>query len=318
MDRTRKMRIVAVAAAVFIILIITAGIGSRADYALSSLRESGKVAVIRVDGPIIGGDGEDFALSRSAAAASGDLMRQFRKARKDEDVKAVLLRINSPGGSAAATQEAAAELQRLKDAGKPVVVSMGDTAASGAYWLAAYGDKVYANPSTITGSIGVYMSYYDLQGLSQKIGVSEQKIKSGEHKDMFSPFRPMTGEEQQLTQAMVDAMYNQFVAVVAKERHMDEATVRSLADGRVFTGEQAKKEGLVDELGNYYDALAYAGELIDADPDNVPVVIYNNAPSLQQLVKGNVFSMPFWQSAVYEDGRGFSLPVFLMKGVWQQ
>ena len=177
------------------------------------------------------------------------------------------LRVNSPGGSAAATQEAAAELQKLKDSGKPVVVSMGDTAASGAYWLAAYGDKIYANPSTITGSIGVYMSYYDVQGLSEKLGVREEKIKSGPHKDIFSPFRPMTEEERRLTQNMVDDMYEQFVAVVAEQRHMDGEKVRSLADGRVFTGVQAKEAGLVDELGNYYDALGYAGSGQGGDGD---------------------------------------------------
>ena len=205
--------------------------------------------------------------------------------------------------------------KNLKDAGKPVVVSMGDSAASGAYWLAAYGDKIYANPSTITGSIGVYMAYYDLQGLSQKLGVSEEKIKSGAHKDIFSPFRPMTEEERRLTQAMVDGMYNQFVSVVARERHMDEGAVRALADGRVFTGEQAKAAGLVDELGNYYDALAYAGSLIGADPDNVPTVTFGDELSLRQFLSGQsrAFSVA---KAVY--GSYMPLPLLLMKGAWQQ
>lgn len=257
-----------------------------------------------------------MGLGNASTTTSGALMRQFRKARKDDSVKAVLLRIDSPGGSAAATQEAAEELRRLKEDGKPVVVSMGDTAASGAYWLAAYGDRIYANPSTITGSIGVYMSYYDLQGLSQKIGISEEKIKSGAHKDIFSPFRPMTDEERQLTQAMVNNMYEQFVDVVAEERHMDESTVRTLADGRVFTGAQAKQAGLVDEMGNYYDALAYAAQLIQADADNVPIVTYTDDFSMRQLLQGNISSLQFIQSA-FGAQQDMPLPLLMMKGVWQ-
>lgn len=318
MDRTKKIRIVAFGVIVLFILVAAAGVFSRNGGSDGPIGSSGRVAVIKVDGPIVGGDGDNsLGLSNSSNATSGELMRQFRKARKDKDVKAVLLRIDSPGGSAAATQEAATELQKLKDSGKPVVVSMGDTAASGAYWLAAYGDKVYANPSTITGSIGVYMSYYDVQGLSDKVGVKEEKIKSGPHKDIFSPFRPMTEEERQLTQDMVNNMYDQFVAVVAKERHMDEGKVRQLADGRVFTGTQAQQAGLVDELGNYYDALAYAGTLIGANPDKVPTVTYDEGPTLQSLLRGNFSMAPFWQS-LYQTNSNIPLPLLLMKGVWQQ
>ena len=220
MEKQKKIRIAGVVAAVLFIAVAAAGSLSRSD-SVRMLYQEPRVAVIRVNGPIVGGDDADMAWGSPSSTTSGALMRQFRKARQDDSVQAVLLRVNSPGGSAAATQEAAAELQKLKDLGKPVVVSMGDTAASGAYWLAAYGDKIYANPSTITGSIGVYMSYYDVQGLSEKLGVREEKIKSGPHKDIFSPFRPMTEEERRLTQNMVDDMYEQFVAVVAEQRHMD-------------------------------------------------------------------------------------------------
>lgn len=318
MDRTKKMRIIAFGIIVFFVLVAVAGVVSRRNGGDNLMNPTGRVAVIRISGPIVGGDsGNGFGLNQTTTATSGELMRQFRKARKDESVKAVLLRIDSPGGSAAATQEAATELQRLKDTGKPVVVSMGDTAASGAYWLAAYGDKIYANPSSITGSIGVYMSYYDVQGLSEKVGVKEEKIKSGAHKDIFSPFRPMTDDERQLTQNMVNNMYDQFVAVVVRERHMDEGKVRALADGRVFTGVQAQQEGLVDSLGNYYDALAYAGTLIGADPDKVPTVTYDDTPSLQQFLRGNVSLAPFWQS-LYQTNSNIPLPLAVMKGVWQQ
>lgn len=317
MDRKQKITITAGVVVVMVAIICFAGFHTKSG-PVQQLAGKDKVAVIRVSGPIVGGDDDPMSFGSSNTTTSGTLMKRFRQARQDDEVKAVLLRVDSPGGSAAATQEAARELERLKDSGKPVIVSMGDTAASGAYWLAAYGDKVYANPSTITGSIGVYMSYYDLQGLSQKLGVSEEKIKSGAHKDIYSPFRPMTDEERQMTQAMVDDMYNQFVAVVAKGRHMDEAKVRTLADGRVFTGSQAKDVGLVDEMGNYYDALADAGVRIGADGDDVPVIEYGNeAISLRQLLTGSS-SLSQLMRTSFDSGADIPLPLLLMKGVWQR
>lgn len=316
MEKQKKIRIAGVVAAVLFIVVAAAGSLSRSD-SVRKLYQEPRVAVIRVNGPIVGGDDADMAWGSPSSTTSGALMRQFRKARQDDSVQAVLLRVNSPGGSAAATQEAAAELQKLKDSGKPVVVSMGDTAASGAYWLAAYGDKIYANPSTITGSIGVYMSYYDVQGLSEKLGVREEKIKSGPHKDIFSPFRPMTEEERRLTQDMVDDMYEQFVAVVAEQRHMDGEKVRSLADGRVFTGVQAKEAGLVDELGNYYDALGYAGTLIHADPDKVATVTYDDAFSWDQLLSGRI-AAPSLAEGLYEAGQRIPFPLMIWKGGRQQ
>lgn len=316
MEKQKKIRIAGVVAVVLFIAVAAAGSLSRSD-SVRKLYQEPRVAVIRVNGPIVGGDDADMAWGSPSSTTSGALMRQFRKARQDDSVQAVLLRVNSPGGSAAATQEAAAELQKLKDSGKPVVVSMGDTAASGAYWLAAYGDKIYANPSTITGSIGVYMSYYDVQGLSEKLGVREEKIKSGPHKDIFSPFRPMTEEERQLTQNMVDDMYEQFVAVVAEQRHMDGEKARSLADGRVFTGVQAKEAGLVDELGNYYDALGYAGTLIHANPDKVATVTYDDAFSWEQLVSGKI-TAPSLAEGLYEAGQRIPFPLMIWKGARQQ
>lgn len=316
MEKQKKIRIAGVVAAVLFIAVAAAGSLSRSD-SVRMLYQEPRVAVIRVNGPIVGGDDADMAWGSPSSTTSGALMRQFRKARQDDSVQAVLLRVNSPGGSAAATQEAAAELQKLKDSGKPVVVSMGDTAASGAYWLAAYGDKIYANPSTITGSIGVYMSYYDVQGLSEKLGVREEKIKSGPHKDIFSPFRPMTEEERRLTQNMVDDMYEQFVAVVAEQRHMDGEKVRSLADGQVFTGVQAKEAGLVDELGNYYDALGYAGTLIHADPDKVATVTYDDAFSWDQLLSGRI-AAPSLAEGLYEAGQRIPFPLMIWKGGRQQ
>lgn len=213
----------------------------------------GKIAVIYVEGVIMGGRGQNSLFSEYGG--TDQVIRQLHEARDDESVKAVLLRINSPGGSAPASQEVGEEIKKLRASGKIVVTSMGDVAASGGYWLAACSDKIYANPATLTGSIGVYMPYSNWEELYKKIGIRQEKIKSGEHKDIMSPERPMTAEERIIIQTMVDDMYNQFVAIVAEGRKMDPARVRQLADGRIYTGSQAKELGLVDELGNMYDAI---------------------------------------------------------------
>ena len=185
-------------------------------------------------------------------------MREIREAAADSSVKALVLRINSPGGSVTAAEEVGRELKRFKETtDKPIITSMGDSAASAAYWLAAYSDTIYANPSTLTGSIGVYMPYMNTQELFKKIGIYTTKIKSGQYKDIMSADRPMTPEEQQILQNIV--------VVIAEGRKMDITKVKALADGRVYTGQQAQAVGLIDELGNYYDALEAAGKAIGVD-----------------------------------------------------
>lgn len=221
--------------------------------------EKNKVAIIYVEGVIMGGRGQGGLLSETGG--TDGVIRQLHQARDDSDVKAVVLRINSPGGSAPAAQEVGTEIKKLRAGGKVVVASMGDVAASGGYWLAAVTDKIYANPATLTGSIGVYIPYSNWQELYNKIGIKPEKIKSGPHKDILSPDRPMTPEERAIIQTMVDELYGQFVAVVAEGRKMDPARVRELADGRIYTGSQAKELGLVDELGTMYDAIDGAARL---------------------------------------------------------
>lgn len=220
-----------------------------------------KIAVIYVDGVIMGGRGQGNFLSENGG--TDNLIKQLHQARDDKSVAAVVLRINSPGGSATASQEVGEELKKLREKGMTVVTSMGDMAASGGYWLAACTDKIYANPSTLTGSIGVYMPYANWEELYKKIGISQEKIKSGPHKDIMSPERQMTAEERAIIQGMVDDMYNQFVTIVAEGRHLDPAVVRQIADGRVYTGNQAKQLGLVDEFGNMYDAIDGAKALVN-------------------------------------------------------
>ncbi|EJW98911.1 signal peptide peptidase SppA, 36K type, partial [gut metagenome] len=223
-----------------------------------------RVAVINIEGTIVsGGDVQDRLFQEPTGVTSGSIMRQIREAAEDDSVKAVLLNINSGGGSATAAEEVGRELKRFKErTKKPIVATMGDMGASAAYWIAACSsDKIYANTTTLTGSIGVYMPYMNTQELFQKIGIKTDKIKSGPYKDILSNDRPMTDAEKILLQNMVNEIYNEFITVVVTGRKMDEAHVRNLADGRIYTGSQAKNLGLVDELGNYYDALEAAGKL---------------------------------------------------------
>lgn len=218
-----------------------------------------QLAVIHVEGVIMGGRGQSGLLSEIGGIDA--VIRQLHEARDDDSIKAIVIRINSPGGSVSATQELGIEMKKVRLSGKPIIVSMGDVAASGGYWLAALADKVYANPSTLTGSIGVYMPYSNWEELYKKIGVHQEKIKSGVHKDILAPERQMTVAERAIIQTMVDDMYEQFVTVVAEGRNMDQARVRQLADGRIYTGKQAKELGLVDELGNFYDAIDGAAHI---------------------------------------------------------
>ena len=226
----------------------------------SKLAGRDKIAIIYVDGMIVGGRGQVGLFSEGGGTDA--LIRQLHAARDDQSVKAIVLRINSPGGTVPASQEVGEELKKIRALGKPVITSMADMAASGGYWLAACTDKIYANSSTITGSLGVYMPYSNWEELYKKIGVRQEKIKSGPHKDILSPDRQLTDEERAIIQVMVDDMYNQFVEVIAEGRHLDQAKVRQLADGRIYTGRQAKEAGLVDELGNMYDAIDGAAAMV--------------------------------------------------------
>lgn len=241
-----------------------------------------RVAVINIEGTIMSGDGQESLFNQAGGVTSGSIMRQIREAGEDKSVKALLLRIDSGGGSATAAEEVARELKRFKEnTKKPIVAAMGNTGASAAYWIAACeSDKIYANSTTLTGSIGVYMPYMNTEELFKKIGITSGKIKSGPYKDIMSSDRPMTEEEKMIIQGIVNEIYDDFIASVAAGRKMEASKVRALADGRVYTGQQAKNMGLVDELGNYYDALAEAGKLGGIDSgDGVPPV---KTPAKQQ------------------------------------
>jgi len=231
-----------------------------------SAGSGGEVAIIYIEGIIAGGRGSGGLLGSQGGAEL--IAARLREAARDPGLKAVVIRLNSPGGTPAASQEIEKEIQRVKDSGKKVVASMGDVATSGAYWVAAGADQIVANPGTITGSIGVIMETTNLAGLYDKIGIEPETYKSGPYKDMGSSSRAATAEERAIFQSMVDDVYEQFIDAVARGRHRDTSEIKPLADGRVFTGRQAMELGLVDRLGDFHDAILLAAELagIEGEP----------------------------------------------------
>ncbi len=237
----------------------------------------GGLAVIRINGAIssTGGDG----LLAGGVSAS-NINRLIRKAAEDTRVKGLLLAIDSPGGSAAGSQEIYRELTRFKKTGKPIVVSMGDAAASGGYYIASQGDYLVASPATATGSIGVIMEILDLSELYDKLGVNSQIIKAGGMKDAGSAARPLGEEERLYFQEMADEIYEQFVADVARARGLPLEDVKKLADGRVIIGSKALELNLVDELGNFNDAFDKLVEL--AGLKGVPPIIELETKSFWQ------------------------------------
>jgi protease-4 len=177
-------------------------------------------------------------------------------------VRGLILRVDSPGGGVAPSQEIHAALRRFQEQdGKPVVVSMGNVAASGGYYIACGADMIVANPGTLTGSIGVVMHFTQFRDLLDHLGVHAEAIKSGIYKDIGSPTREMTDEERALLEEVLNNVHGQFVAAIVAGRDLPEETVRAVADGRIFSGEQAKERGLVDELGGLRDAIRLAGAL---------------------------------------------------------
>lgn len=219
------------------------------------------IALVNIEGTLATGTGGGTSILSTGTAGSDSIVATLAEARRSPWVKAVVLRVNSPGGSPAASQEISEELASLSASGKVVVTSMADVAASGAYWIAANTDHIVADPGTMTGSIGVIWQLSNYEELYRKLGIQYYTFTSGPYKDMGSTSRQLTEEEKRIMQAMVDDMYNQFVDTVAAGRDMPREEVIALADGRVFTGSQAKEVGLVDSLGGLQKAIAKAAEM---------------------------------------------------------
>jgi len=217
-------------------------------------------------------------------AESRPILKQLERYQGDKSIKAIVVRINSPGGAVGPAQEILRELEKVRK-NKKIVASLGTVAASGGYYIACGAEVIMANPGTATGSIGVILQFANVEGLTKKLGLDFFNLKAGRYKDAGSPFRRMTREEQEYLQHLVDNIYQQFLRDVAKNRKLPLEKVRVLAEGRIYTGEQAKDAGLVDELGNLPDAIERAGRLAG--------------------IKGKV-------EAVYPEKEGFSLLRFLL------
>lgn len=213
--------------------------------------KAGRIAIVYAEGEIVDGEGSPDEIGGAR------LSRELRKLRQDKDIRAVVLRVNSPGGSAASSEVVQREVRLLRRE-KPVVVSMGSYAASGGYWISAYADRIFAEPTTITGSIGVFGMQFDVQRLADTIGVSFDRVKTGRFADAMSISRPKTPEEMAVLQRMVDWIYGEFLAKVAEGRNLPPDKVAAVAQGRVWSGADALEHGLVDELGGLDAALAYA------------------------------------------------------------
>ncbi len=233
---------------VFFSVIALIGLGEQSTFNLPSLGK--RIAIVDVTGTIY---------------SAKDVVRQIKKYTKDNSVPAIVLRVDSPGGGVAASQEIYSQLKKSRDEGEVIVVSMGAVAASGGLYVSMAADTVVANPGTLTGSIGVILQYQHWNELAEKIGIQTQTIKSGALKATGSPWHDPTEEEVTQLQSVIDDSYGQFLEAVANGRKMDIEEVRPLADGRVFTGRQAYEVNLVDVLGDYDDALAIAAEMVGMD-----------------------------------------------------
>lgn len=245
-----------------------------------------KVAVVELDGIIL---------------ESEPVVRELRDHQDNPAVRAVVLRINSPGGVVGPTQEIYSQIQRLRNAGKPVVASLGSVAASGGYYVATAADRIYANPGTLTGSIGVVIQMANLEGLLKKVGVDYVVVKSGQYKDIGSFARRMSPEERRILQALLDNVYEQFVDAVAQGRRLPRQAVRGFADGRIVSGQQAKELRMVDALGGLEDAIEEAARLAGL-PKRPKLILPRRRFSLLDLI---------WNRLGFTGGPAFptSLPV---------
>ncbi len=260
-------------------MITLGALGRVAQPPMPGLRNGDAVAIISLEGAITGGQEDTFITVGITPRRVRSLLEQ---AEVNPSVKAVVVRVNSPGGSVVASNEIYNALLAFE---KPVVVLMDETAASGGYYIALGGDHVMAHPDTLTGSIGVISQFLSVEELMEKVGVEAVVITSGPRKDIGSPFRDMTEEEQDLWREILDQVYDGFVEVVAEARGLPRDTVRELADGRIYTGQQAKELGLVDSVGTRQAAIEKAAELGNIE-DEPRVIELRIQPSLLEMVYG--------------------------------
>jgi protease-4 len=238
-----------------------------------------KVAVVEVEGVI--------GLVAERSLDSESIVRTLGEYRDDPAVRAVVLRINSPGGVVAPTQEIFTAVRRLREAKKPVVASLGSVAASGGYYVAVAADRIYASPGTLTGSIGVVMQLANLEGLLRKVGVEYVVVKAGAYKDVGNLARAMTPEERRILQNLLDDVYDQFILAVADGRGLEPKDVHAFAEGRIYSGRQAHRLKMVDDLGGLEDAIEAAAKMAGLPPK--PKVVYPRRRfSLRDLLRNEL------------------------------
>ena len=263
------------------VVLVSIVIAITVSLAVGGLPGRDSIALIHLSGNIQESGGTSILGGGGITPSS--LRPRFKKAEESPNIKAMVLRMDTGGGTVAASQEIA---DMVRDFPKPVVVSMGDLTASGGYYIASQADAIVAQPGTLTGSIGVIWATFDFEGLMEKIGVELNTVTAGRHKDMLLP-RALTPEEREIIQGMVDNSYDQFVVAVAGGRDMPEPAVRELATGRLFTGEQALERGLVDTLGGLEAAIAEA----ESQAGIVDAEIIELTPTLfEQIFTGPGFS----------------------------
>jgi len=260
----------------FIVLIILLMLGLLANL-FSRIPVGDRIAILRIDGIILNAE---------------PIVRKLEALRKDKSVKALVIRAESPGGSVGASQEIYRALERFKETGKPVVVSMGNVCASGCFYISMVGDYIYANPGTITGSIGVIVQHTSLKDLLSKLGIKTTSIKTGKFKDTLSPTKELTEEEIAYLQALINKAYEQFIQAILKYRkEIDPSKLREVADGRVFNGEDAYNLRLVDGIGGLQDAIDKAQALAKIEK---PRIFYiEESKSLLRRLFENRLSLEF-------------------------
>ncbi len=272
----RLLLIIAILIALYVIYVAAQQIawGMRPKIAL--MRLSGSISEVFESGPF----GSALGITPAQVA------RWLKRAADDPSVKAIVLRVNSPGGTVAASQEIATQIRQFKEqAKKPVVVSMGDVAASGGYYISVYADKIVAQPGTTTGSIGVISLFFSIEELLKNLGIKPEVFKAGKYKDLFRGLRPLSDEERALMQQYVDEFYEQFIRAVSEGRQLPLERVRELATGQVYSGAQALQLGLIDQLGDLDKAVEIARELAQA-PDAITVEYRPPTPGLLDLLFG--------------------------------
>jgi len=251
---------------------------------LSALANTDGIGVLTLYEPITISPPSPF----SPVTGVDGLIEQIKDFEKDKRIKALIVRINSPGGTVGASQELYQAIITFKQkTKKPVVVSIADVGASGAYWTAVAGDTIFANPGSLVGSIGVYVGNFDFSEVPKRYGIGFNLFKSVEHKDILSSWRKTTPEEKDIIQGMLSDIHSQFVAVVAKERKLPLEKAAELADGRIYSGHQALDLHLIDQLGSFQDAVNYTAKLVKIKEE--PLLIYpEQAPLhfMKQILKG--------------------------------